>query len=80
MSQVSSRIDCFYHLSMAFVIYVWIIVKRKQSWTEDSGIKDPQIGIPEAKHLMNPKHLVSEGQRELGLKMGSSMLGYYAGI
>ena len=62
---------------MAFVIYIWIIVKRKQPWTEDSGSKDPQIGIPEAKHSMNPKHLVSEGgQRELGLKMRSSMLGY----
>ena len=54
-------------------------MKRKQPWTEDSGSKDPQIGIPEAKPSMNPKHLVSEGgQRELGLKMGSSMLGYYA--
>ena len=62
---------------MAFVIYLWIIVKRKQPWTEDSGSKDPQIGIPEAKHSMNPKHLVSEGgQRELGLKMRFSMLGY----
>ena len=78
VSQVSSRIDCFYHFSMAFVIYIWIIMKRKQSWTEDSGTNDSQIGIPEAKHSMNLKYLVSEGQGELRLKMGSSMLGYYA--
>lgn len=76
VSQVSSRIDCFYHF---FLIYIWIIMKRKQSWTEDSGTNDSQIGIPEAKHSMNLKYLVSEGgQGELRLKMGSSMLGYYA--